>query len=383
MNEMKQSQKKRIVIKIGSSSLVNHQGGLSKDKLNHYVKAIAQLKDAGHELIIVSSGAVAAGFTLLGYSARPSNIEGKQAAAAVGQGLLIQAYNEAFHHYHYTTAQILITRQDFAKRQQYINAYHVLSELLKRGVIPIINENDSVAVDELTFGDNDLLSSLVAGLIHADHLFILTDIDGLYDLNPKTHPHAKRFKQVDVITPEMEQMAGVAGSSFGTGGMRSKLAAAKLALSLGVHVFIGKAKGEQALVEILSGNGEGTYFGQETLSTLKTKKQWIAFHSEAKGQIVIDQGAAEALTKKGKSLLPAGVVYVKGRFSSGQVVEVAALNGSIIGKGLVYYSSSQLNEVLGYSTDDAKRKLNLEREEVIHQDDWVTLMETKGEEVYA
>ncbi|GBF10308.1 glutamate 5-kinase 1 [Tepidibacillus sp. HK-1] len=367
--------KQRVVVKIGSSSLTNSHGGLSQDKLNKHVKAIVALRKQGHEVLLVSSGAVATGFTLLGYPSRPATIEGKQAAAAVGQGLLIQAYNDAFSKYGLAVAQILITRIDFSKRQQYNNVYNTLSVLLKRGIIPIINENDTVAIDELTFGDNDMLSALVAGLIHADTLVILTDADGLYDSDPRVHPHAKKFKQVDEITPEIEALATASGSSVGTGGMKSKILATKLALSLGVHVFIGTGNGKETLTDILEGKGKGTYFGHSLLSTLKSKKQWIAFHSDTNGQIIIDEGAAFALIHGGKSLLPAGVTHVDGNFLPGEVVEVYSKDGHLLGKGLINYSSAQLKEVQGNSTEYAKNHLDIERIEVIHRDDWVALQE--------
>lgn len=369
----KTSNKKRILIKFGSSSLSNSNGGLSNVKLNAYVKMIANLKNKGHEIIIVSSGAVAAGFKLLGYTNRPSTVEGKQAAAAVGQGLLIQAYNDAFQRYNFTTAQILITRQDFSNRQQYVNAYNALDELLKRGAIPIINENDSIAIEELTFGDNDMLSALVAGLIHADDLIIVTDINGLYNLDPRFNKDACRYNHIEVITLDIENLASNSSSSLGTGGMSSKINAAKTALSFGIPVFIGLANEQFSLENILNGNGDGTYFGSKNLSTLKSKKQWIAFHSETYGKIYIDSGAATALIENGKSLLPAGIKKVEGAFSTNQVVEVYLYKGNLLGKGLVTYSSSELEKVIGYSSVEVKKILNINHSEIIHQDNWITI----------
>lgn len=376
---MEERKKQRIVIKIGSSSLANHDGGLSRFKLNHYVEEMTTLIKNGHEVILVSSGAVAAGFKHLGYLTKPSSLEGKQAAAAIGQGLLIQAYNEAFQQHQYLTAQILITRHNFSNREQYNNAYRALMELLKRRVIPIINENDTVAIEELTFGDNDMLSALVAGLIHADQLIILTDIDGLYDKNPNLYPDARRFSQMDTITPEIEKSGGKNGSPFGTGGMYSKVAAAKMALSLGVHVFIGKGDQKNDMLQILSSQGRGTYFGHSNLSTVKSKKQWIAFHSETNGKIIIDQGAAMALIENGKSLLPAGLIEVIGVFEPKQVIEVFSKEGILLGKGLVNYSSEQLRTVMGYSSELVKQTFEINRTEVIHRDDWIALYQPKEE----
>jgi len=375
------NRKQRVVVKIGSSSLMNEDGELSKEKINHYVKMMIRLKDEGHEVILVTSGAVAAGFRLLGYPTRPTTIDGKQAAAAVGQGLLIQEYTEAFRNYNYTAAQILLTRNDFSNRKQYNNAYNAFTVLLKKEVVPIINENDTVAIDELTFGDNDRLSALVAGLIHADTLIILTDTDGLYDSNPKINPKANKFTNIEEITPDIEALASGAGSSYGTGGMSSKVQAAKLALSLGVHVYIGLGKSEEDLLNIILGNGTGTYFGHPTLHTLKKKKQWIAFHSDVNGKIMVDDGAANALVKGGKSLLPAGVKKIVSHFYAGNVVEVCNNKGLVIGKGVVNYSSFQLEEVMGDSLDSAKKQVNVDRAEVIHRDEWITLQEDVEEEI--
>ncbi|MFV9509687.1 glutamate 5-kinase [Tepidibacillus sp. LV47] len=256
------TKKYRIVIKIGSSSLTDQHGFLSHKKLEHHVKEIVKLLKAGHEVVLVSSGAVAAGFHLLGFEERPETIEGKQAAAAIGQGLLIQAYSEAFQKYHYTVAQILLTRNDFSNQKQYYYAYRTLSMLIKHSIIPVINENDTVAIDELTFGDNDQLSALVAGLIHADLLLLLTDIDGLYYSDPRSNPNAKKITYLEEITSQIENIASENGSKFGTGGMKSKIYAAKLALSFGVNVYIGKAITNCSFLDIIQGHGEGTYIGR-------------------------------------------------------------------------------------------------------------------------
>ncbi len=372
-NKMDTKRKHRIVVKIGSSSLTNPTGGLSREKLEEHVAALAALKKAGHEVILVSSGAVAAGFTTLGYPSRPVTLEGKQAAAAVGQGLLIQAYNDALRAQQLNGAQILLTRDDFSKRNRYHNAQRALNELLKRGTIPIINENDCVAVDELTFGDNDMLSALVAGFLRADDLIILTDTDGLYDADPRTNPHAKKFTLIEDITPEIEALAGDAGSSVGTGGMRSKIHAAKFALSLGIDIFIGTGTGADKLLDILTGKGEGTYFRNQMKAPLKSHKQWIAFHAESDGKIEVDQGAAQALLYEGKSLLPSGITAVTGEFTCGQVVKIVDTQGNLLGKGEVNYSAEQLEQVKGESTTFSKEKLGIHRVEVVHRDNWVTL----------
>ena len=365
--------KKRIVVKIGSSSLTNAMGGICREKLADHVRALAKLKQQGHEVVLISSGAVAAGFTALNYPTRPVSIKGKQAAAAVGQGLLMQAYTEEFKKYHMVAAQMLLTRSDFSRKQQYSNAYETLTELLDRSVLPIINENDSVSIEELTFGDNDMLSALVSGLIHADFLIILTDINGLYDKNPREDPTAKKYYYLPAITDEILDLADSSGSKFGTGGMKSKIDAAKTALSLGVSLFIGTGTGENKLVDILEGKGDGTYIGYTPRKGMTANKQWIAIHSFVKGQVEIDQGAAEALLDQGKSLLPAGVTAVNGSFRAGDVIEVVNPRGEVLGKGQVNYDSSELQEIKGKHSDEIKQKYNRDHCEVIHRDNWVSL----------
>ena len=307
--------KERIVVKIGSSSLTNDKGEIDQEKLIDHVQALATLRKAGHEVILVSSGAVAAGFARLGYSSRPVTLKGKQAAAAVGQSLLVQTYIEKFSPYHITPAQLLLTRSDFSNRERYRNAFATIHELLERGMLPIINENDTVSVEELTFGDNDMLSALVSGFVHADKLIILTDINGIYDGNPRTNPLAKRIDFLDDIPDDMIETTDATGSKVGTGGMKSKLLAAKTAMSLGVPVFIGSGDGPDKLIEVLDGNGDGTYIMNKSFETINTRKQWIALHSESLGKIYIDQGAEEAILFNGKSLVISWYFQSKGFIS--------------------------------------------------------------------
>lgn len=358
-------EKKRIVVKIGSSSLTNVKGEIDHEKLQDHIQAIATLKKQGHEVLLVSSGAVAAGFRNLGYPSRPVTLKGKQAAAALGQSLLIQLYSQSFQQYDIKTAQILLTRTDFSKKERYQNAFATFSELLERSVIPIINENDTVSVEELTFGDNDMLSALVSGLIHADCLIILTDINGFYDGNPQKDPNAKRIDTLTEITEEMLSLANGAGSKVGTGGMHSKLLAARTALQAGVQVFIGTGQGEKKLVDILSGKGDGTYIHRENNSILPNPKQWITL-TEVNGKVYIDKGAEKALVNNGKSLLPAGIYQVEGEFTKGDVVEVYGQSG-LLGRGEVLYSSTELKDAMGKHTDE----LRSGSIEVIHRDKWV------------
>lgn len=364
--------KKRIVVKIGSSSLTNEQGEIDQTKLMDHVCALAVLKEAKHEVILVSSGAVAAGFKKLGYPTLPVTVKGRQAAAAVGQSLLIQLYTEKLNEFHIVPAQILLTRSDFADRSRFRNAFATITELLERGLLPIINENDTVAVDELTFGDNDMLSSLVSGFIHADMLIILTDINGLYDANPQTDPNAKKFDRIEEITDELLTLADGTGSKVGTGGMKSKLLAAKTALSLGVPVFIGKGEGKEKLIQILKGEGNGTYITNKSLGSINANRQWIAFHSETSGKIYVDEGAEEAILYKGSSLLPAGVFQVKGTFQKGDVVEVFGTSG-LMGRGEVAYSSDELREFIQNKRSNPKKRTMMPATEVIHRNRWVSV----------
>lgn len=370
--------KKRIVVKIGSSSLTNRNGGLSNEKLCEHVDALAELKELGHEVILISSGAVAAGFADLGYSSRPTTIAGKQAASAVGQGLLIRGYTEEFKSRHgIVAAQLLLTRQNFLHKDQYNNAYATLSELLHRDVLPIINENDSVSVEELTFGDNDMLSALVSGLVQADFLIILTDINGIYDQNPRTNPNAKKYNFLFEINDELLKGASGAGSNVGTGGMKSKIEAAKTALDLGVKVFIGSGSGSEKLVDILAGKGDGTYIGSDSQPIVKTSKQWLALHSVPSGKIEVDEGAVGAIVRQGKSLLPAGVTNIYGNFHVNDVVEVINGKGKTIGKGKVNFSSNQLIDIKGLSSAEAMTIANSNRRVVIHRDNWVSQTERR------
>ncbi|MFC4322855.1 glutamate 5-kinase [Litchfieldia salsa] len=361
-------EKKRVVVKIGSSSLTNSKGEIDQQKMIDHIHAVSTLISNGHEVILVSSGAVAAGFKKLGYPSRPITLKGKQAAAAVGQSLLIQSYIEGFTNYHITPAQVLLTRADFSKRERYKNAFATLTELLERNILPIINENDTVSVEELTFGDNDMLSALVSGLVHADYLIILTDVNGLYDANPKVNPEAKKINHLNGITEDHLKVADGVGSKVGTGGMYSKMIAAKTAISLGVKVFIGKGKGQQKLLDMINGNGDGTYITTEKSATINTNKQWIAFHSEISGRIFIDSGAQEALLHEGKSLLPAGIYKVEGNFQKGDIVEVHT-KSHLVGKGEVFYSSDELELLIRERTHYIK---SANSKEVIHRDKWVT-----------
>ncbi|MDF2947469.1 MAG: gamma-glutamyl kinase [Bacillales bacterium] len=365
--------RQRIVVKIGSSSLTSESGTLCEQKMRDHIEALAFLRQQGHEIILISSGAVASGFSSLGYPGRPKALAGKQAAAAVGQGLLMQGYTSLCKEVNIVPAQMLLTREDFYSEERFRNLYSTISELLERNVLPIINENDSVSIDELTFGDNDMLSALVSGFLHANALIILTDINGLYDGNPRVSKETKKYHFIPDITDELLNGASDSGSSVGTGGMKSKLLAAKKALSLGVSVFVGKGEGQKKLTEILEGKGDGTYIGGPFQSQMHTKKQWIAYHSQISGIIEVDDGAEIAIIRKHKSLLPVGITRVIGKFNALDVVVVRNQRGQVIGKGQIYYSSDDLEKVKGLKSEQAKCYSIKLRAEVIHRDNWVTV----------
>lgn len=367
--------KQLVVVKIGSSSLTTASGTISEERMRDHIEALSFLKKQGHDVILVSSGAVAAGFGSLGYLTRPKKVAGKQAAAAVGQGLLMQNYILQFKEFNIIPAQILLTREDFYSQERFHNLYSTLTELLQRGVLPIINENDSVSIDELTFGDNDMLSALVSGFLHANALIILTDVNGLYDGNPKVSKDAKKYHFIPEITDDLHEAAGGSGSSVGTGGMKSKLLAAKKALSLGVSVFVGTGHGKEKLADILAGKGDGTYIGGPFQTQMQMRKQWIAHHSQVGGIIEIDEGAEKAIVLKGKSLLPVGVTNVIGEFNALDVVIVRNQKGQIVGKGQIYFSSVDLQRVKGLPSEKSKAFSINKRAEVIHRDNWVTMME--------
>lgn len=361
-----------IVVKIGSSSLTSDEGGLNRSKLDFFVSELSSLKDAGYSVILVTSGAVAAGFRALGFTTRPKLLHEKQASAAVGQALLMQAYQESFGRSGHTAAQILLTRMDFSNRRRIECALMTMEELLRQGAIPVINENDTVATEELKFGDNDMISALVANLVKAKQLIILTDTDGLYTADPRKDSNARRIERVSQISEDLMQLAGGSGSSVGTGGMRSKLEAARIAMRGGVPAFVGRAAEPGDLRLAVDDIGKGTYF-ETTLGNLPVKKQWLGFHSMPLGRIIVDAGAEDALRTGGKSLLPAGVAELSGDFHHGDVVEVTGLNGDTIGRGIVNYDAWQLKAVAGMNSDEVKRRIEVSRIEVIHRDEWITL----------
>lgn len=354
--------KQLIVAKVGTSSLTEGDGTLSPEKVKRIVGQIADLRDAGHSVVLVTSGSIAAGFRRLGYGSRPTSVAAKQACAAAGQGLLMEEYTRYLLERGYVSAQLLLTRGDFTDRRRYINAFNSMELLLKKGAVPIVNENDTVAVEELKLGDNDTLGAYLAAMLHANLLVLLTDVDGLYTANPAKDKTARRIDRVEKITKEIEAAASSSLSQNGTGGMATKIRAAKIATRAGVPVYITAAKAENALVKAVGGEGVGTLFIARR--SLKTRQQWLAFYAQSAGNIYVDQGAADAITRLEKSLLPAGVVAVEGDFKRGDVVCVYKTEThEYLGRGLVNYSRTELNELL--HTDCAGAA------EAINRDNWV------------
>ncbi|WP_442598448.1 glutamate 5-kinase [Neobacillus sp. D3-1R] len=341
----------RIVIKIGSSSLTSRHGEISRKKLEKLTEQIVILKDAGYEIVLVSSGAVAAGYRKLGCLERPTSLPEKQAAASIGQGLLMESYSELFISHGYVAAQILITRSDFSDEVRYKNVRNTLNVLLERGIIPIVNENDTITIDRLKFGDNDTLSAKVAGLVDATQLIILSDIDGLYSADPVKNPKATLLERVNEITSEIETAAGGSSSSIGTGGMKSKIEAVKIAMASGILTFLGNASHKNIVVDAVIGNARGTYFkGNSPLSHLDQKKKWIAFHSGPEGEIIVHPTAKQWLLSKRQNLLPSGVVKVNGPFNKGSVIRITDTSGNEVGLGVVHFSSEELQPFLEEST---------------------------------
>ncbi len=365
---------KLIVIKIGTTSLTKKGGELCPDKIRELVRQIGDLKDQGHSIILVSSGAIAAGFRRLGYNERPKTVAARQAAAAVGQGLLMEEYTKLLLERGYIGAQILLTRLDFSDHQRYKNVYQALSLLLKKGAVPIINENDSVAVEELCFGDNDTLAAQVAGMIHGDLLILLTDINGLYTADPKKDPRAKPIDIVEKIDSSLEEIASGTLSSTGTGGMKSKIAAAKIANLAGVPMLICRAGDEDSIIKAVKGQACGTYF-KTNQSKLKNHLQWLAFCSLAEGILYIDNGAVNALEREGSSLLPSGVKSLEGSFPAGAVVEVKNPEKGYIGKGITNYSSEDLKNIL--QALNTQEEIILSKREIIHRNNWLGAKKTK------
>ena len=364
---------KRIVVKVGSSLVTNEGRGLDLAALSRWAQQIAELRQAGREVVLVSSGAIAAGMQRLGWHRRPHALHELQAAAAVGQMGLIQAYETCFRKHELITSQILLTHEDLSDRKRYLNARSTLRTLLGLGVVPIINENDTVAIDEIRFGDNDTLAALVTNLVEADVLVILTDQAGLYDKDPRKDTGATLVTEARAGDPALEQLAGGTGSAIALGGMLTKVLAAKRAAHSGAHTVIASGHEDKILPRLARGERIGTQLVAER-ATLAARKQWLADHLQVRGSLVLDAGAVKALTAQGKSLLPIGVVDVSGEFERGEVVSCLDESRREIARGLVNYGAADARRILRTASGDIEAKLGyVDEYELIHRDNLVLL----------
>lgn len=361
-------EKKRIVVKVGTSSLTHSNGQINIRVIDKLCAILTDLKNDGNEIILVTSGAIGVGKCRLNLHDKQLTISEKQAMAAIGQGMLLHIYEKAFLEYGQISAQLLLTREDIKNRRRFLNARNTILELLKLGVIPVINENDSVANDEIKFGDNDTLAALIAVLSDAELVVLLTDIDGLYTDNPMVSKNAEKITYVEEITPEIEDMAGSALSNVGTGGMRTKIDAAKIATNAGIPLIITTGQDLSALYDIAEDKQVGTYF-KATHHPLHARKSWILYGSEHDGGLVVDDGAQYALRRNGTSLLPSGIIDVIGEFERGSIVAVYDQDGKIFAKGITNYSSSFINHIKGKKSNDIVNQfLDYTEDEIIHRD---------------
>ena len=362
---------RRIVVKVGSTLVTNEGRGLDEAAIGEWCRQLAALAREGREVIMVSSGAVAEGMKRLGWTARPHEINELQAAAAVGQMGLAQMYETRLRAHGLGSAQVLLTHADLADRERYLNARSTLLTLLKLGVVPVINENDTVVNDEIKFGDNDTLGALVANLVEADALIILTDQKGLYTADPRKEPTAQFVHEAQAGDPALEAMAGGAGSSIGKGGMITKILAAKRAAGSGASTVIAWGREPDALVRLTKGEAIGTLLVAQTAKN-QARKQWMADHLQLRGAVVVDAGAARKLLEEGKSLLPIGMTSVEGEFSRGEVIAVRDEQGVEIARGLANYASSEARLLCRKPSGDFEKLLGYMAEpEMLHRDNLV------------
>lgn len=360
---------KRVIVKIGSSVLTDRKGNLSESVFDLLAGDISEIKSKNIEVIIVTSGAIASGMKKLKLNKKPTEISMKQAIAACGQSTLIWHYERAFSAFGRDVAQILITHDGLTDRKRFLNARKTLTTLLNMGIIPIINENDTVAVEEIMLGDNDNLAAHVTSLVEADLLILLTDIEGLYSKDPRNNKDAEFISLIDQIGEEIESIAGDTLGSTTTGGMKTKIQAARTAAAFGVPTIIANGKSEGVLKDIFEGKDVGTLFLPAKRS-LRGRKHWIAFTLKSAGEIVIDSGARKAITSLGKSLLPSGIKGVRGEFGVGESVTCVDESGLKVARGLTCYSSEEIKRIMGRSTADVESILGYKySDEVIHRDD--------------
>lgn len=365
------SQVKRVVVKVGSKVLTDPERGLREEAFTALAKEISEIKKRGIEVIIVSSGAIASGVAKLGLKGYPTSIPHKQAAAAAGQSYLMWLYEKAFAFFGEKVAQILLTHDDMGSRKRFLNARHTILTLLSYGVVPIINENDTVATEEIRFGDNDYLAALVVNLVEAGLLILLTDIDGLYRDDPERCKASRPIPLVEKITPDLKRVAKGPSDPFGRGGMISKVEAAEKVCRFGVPAIIANGTIQGVLKGIFDGEVVGTLFIPSG-ERLSSRKHWIAHASKPSGKIIVDEGAKEAILERGKSLLPSGIIGVEGHFRAGEVVLCVDEEGNELARGLVNYSSKEVDAIKGVKTSEVEEILGYKPyDEVIHRDNLV------------
>lgn len=362
---------KKVIIKIGSSSLCHANGYIDQQKILYFVMQIAQLIEQGLVVVIVSSGAISAGMGAMNETKKPESLPQKQALAAIGQAKLMQIYEEIFQLFHLKCAQVLVNHGDFHDRQRLLNLSHTMNALLDYGVIPIVNENDALAVEEIKVGDNDTLSALLVPVIDADLLILVSDIDGLYTDNPHENPDAKLVKFIEQVDEEIESMASGSSSKLGTGGMATKIQAARIVNDYGKHMIIVNGKKKDCLLHIFKGEEEGSWFNGKKENYLKARAHWLTYRTQSKGEIMIDDGASQAIQNH-KSLLPSGIIDVRGQFLSGQVVDVLNQQEEKIAKGIAQYTSFEISLIKGHQSKEIQDILeNYHYDEVIHADNMV------------
>ena len=359
------------VVKIGSALLTNDGQGIDERGIDGWCEQIAALSGAGRRIALVSSGAVAEGCRRLGFTNRPTSVRDLQAAASVGQSGLVEAYGRSFRQHGLRTGQVLLTHDDLANRERYLNARATLTTLLDLGVVPIVNENDSVATDEIKLGDNDTLAGMVASLLAADALVMLTDRDGLREADPRQHPDAPLVAEAAAADPRLDAMAGGGSGRLGRGGMATKLAAARLAALSGTHTAIADGHAPDVLRRIASGDAVGTLL-TAPVAPLDARKRWLAGQLRAKGEVTVDAGAARAISNHGMSLLPAGATTAQGAFRRGDMVRVLDPHGAEVAKGLANYDAAETNRLLGRKSSDIESILGYANEpELVHRDNLV------------
>ena len=364
-------QARRLIIKVGSSLVTNDGKGLDHAAIANWAAQIAQLRALGKEVVLVSSGAIAEGMQRLGFDKRPTGIHELQACAAVGQMGLAQVYETSFRAHGLGTAQVLLTHADLADRERYLNARSTLFTLLRFGVVPVINENDTVVTDEIKVGDNDTLGALVANLIEGDVLIILTDQRGLFTADPRKDPLARFVEHGKAGDIALEAMAGGAGSNIGSGGMLTKILAARRAATSGAHTVIASGREENVLVRLAAGESIGTQLHAQT-AQLTARKQWMADHLQTAGKVVLDEGAVKKLTTEGKSLLSIGVVAVSGEFGRGEVITCVDESGKAIARGMTNYTSAEARRIMRRPSSEILAILGfVEQPELIHRDNMV------------